>query len=477
MRIPFATQSYLLDAAPLSAQRLVNAYLEKEPEDTKSQTPVLGVPGLSQFATVGTGPIRGLWVLGTTLYVVSGGNLYTVSSSGVATSLGGTISGTGTVSMSDNGTQLVIVNGTNGYIWAPTTGFALISDVNFHAANTVTFFDDVFVFDWAGTNKFFISNTLDGSTYNGLAFATAEVAPSPVLATVNQQETMLIFTGKLIETWYDAGAPIMPFLRVDGGTIERGCAAARTPIKEDNAVFFLGNDLIFYRLFGTQLTRVSTHAVESAWRGYPTVADAFTFSYTFEGHKFINMNFPTANATWVLDLATGRWHERISWDQNSNSLGRWRGNCHATAYGLELIGDAFSNQIGSIDKTNFTEFGNTIQAQYISPPIHDDRRRVFIPRLELDFQAGVGLSAGQGSNPQVMLEWSKDGGVTYSPIQIWNSIGRIGAYLTRLRWLRLGQARQWVFRVTISDPIRRTLMQAHADTHSGMDMFRQYKEG
>lgn len=470
MIIPFATNSYQSSSLPLSAQRCVNAFAEREPPPPETKTPVAVFvsPGLVDFSTCGIGPVRGMRVMNGILYVVSGGTLYSVDQYGNSTALGGSIGGSGVVAMSDNGTQLCIVNGVNGYIYSTTLGFVVISDTNFHAANTVTFFDNVFVFDWANTNKFFISNTLDGTSYNGLGFGTAEVASDYVLSVVNQQETLLILGGTTIETWYDAGAANMPFLRVDGGTIERGSAAPLTPVKEDNAVFFLGNDLLFYRLNGTLPSRISTHAIEDEWQKYGVVSDAFTFSYTFEGHKFIVLTFPTANKTWCFDVATSLWHERESWDANNRRLGRWRGNCYAQCYGMGLIGDAYTGRIGSLSATEFTEFGTTMQALMVSPPLFKERSRVFVSRFELDVETGVGLTTGQGSDPQVMLDWSRDGGRTYLGLQLWNSIGKIGAYLTRLRWLRLGQARQWVFRLTISDPVRRVILSASADATAGM---------
>jgi len=472
--VPFATSSYHHRSLPISAQRCVNAYAEKEPPDAKTPVAVIGAPGLTAFATCGNGPIRGMHVLNGLLYAVSGTSLYSVSSTGVATVVGGSVLGTGIVKMADNGTQLCIVNGTQGYIYAPLTGFAIISDVNFHSANTVTFFDNVFVFDWARTSKFFISNTLDGTSYNGLAFASAEVSSDYVLATINQQENLIIFGGGntsgdgTIEVWYDAGLPVFPFLRVDGGVVERGCGAALTPIKEDNSVFFLGDDVIFYRLNNMAPQRISTHALESEWQKYSTVSDAFTFSYTHEGHKFVVLTFPSGNTTWVYDVSTNLWHERISWDQFGNNLGRWRGNCHQSCYNLNLIGDAFSGQIGSLDASVFTEFGSTMQLLCVTPMAHNDRKRIYVSRFELDVDSGIGLTTGQGRDPQVMLRWSRDGGRTFSDLQQWHSIGVLGAYLQRLRWLKLGQGRQWCFQITCSDPVKRTIISAHADSKSGM---------
>lgn len=465
--IQFATNSYSSRSLPVSAQRVVNCYAEKEPPDAKTPVAVFGSPGLLPFATCGTGPVRGFNYMNGVAYVVSGQRLYSVTSAGVVTDIGGAIAGTGFTPMANNGTQVCIVNGVNGFIWSAAAGFQVITDANFHAANTVTFFDNYFVFDWAGTNKFFISASLDGTTYNGADFASAEVSSDFVLSIVNQQENLLIYGEKTIESWYDAGAVNFPFQRTGASTIERGCSAKLTPIKEDNSVFFLGDDLMFYRLNGISLQRVSTHAVEQAFQSYSTVSDAYTFSYTFEGHKFVNLIFPTANASWVLDLATGWWHERESWDQNNNSYGRWRGNCCLTAFGKVLVGDAYSGQIGYLDANTFTEFGNTMRALMISPPIHQDRRRVYISTLELDVESGTGLNTGQGSDPQIMMDYSKDGGRTFINLQIWNSLGKIGAYLQRVRWFRMGQSRQWLIRIMISDPVKRVIISATADISVG----------
>ena len=350
--IQFATQSYKSKSLPISAQRAVNCYAEAEPKDAKTQVALFGAPGLASYVTVGSGPIRNMRVMNNVLYVVSGQFLYSVTSALVVTPLGGQISGTGFVPMSDNGTQICIVNGTSGFIWSQTGGFQIISDANFHSANSVTFFDNFFAFDWAGTNKWFISNSNDGTTYTGTDFASAEVSSDFVLSLLNQQENMLIFGQKTIEQWYDAGAVNFPFARQSGATIERGSAAALTPVKEDNSVFFLGDDLIHYRLNGTQLVRQSTHAIEAIWQTYATVSDAYSFSYTFEGHKFVVVVFPTANATWVLDLSTGLWHERESWDQNNNNYGRWRATCSVEAFGQVLIGDLYSNNIGVMSSSS-----------------------------------------------------------------------------------------------------------------------------
>lgn len=474
-QILFGVTSYISRSLPVSSQRVVNCFMEKQPEGAKSQVPVFGAPGLTLWTTLASPIIRGQWNFNGLLYVVAGDSLYSLSSSGAPTLLGSGISGLNNVSMADNGIQLMIVNGLGGWIYSLTAdnstglaGFQQIVNPNFYPAATVLFFDGYFVFDRLGTNEFFLSGLYDGTSYSGLDFATAEAQPGFLLAVAQNLQLLFLFCQNHIEMWYDAGAADFPFQRYAGGVIEKGCAAPLTVINQDEAIFFLGVDLVFYRLQGNVPVRVSTHAVEHAFAQYGGVSNAFCFTYTLEGHKMVHLTFPSAPHSWVFDLSTNLWHERDSIDQDNNNLMRWRGNCAILIYNLILIGDAYSGTIWALDWNNYTEGGNTMRMLIDSAPLHQDRMRIFVTRLELDMEVGVGLTSGQGSNPQGMLQWTKDGGKTYSTLQPWRSIGRIGEYLRRMRWIGLGQAYQWGFRFTITDPVKRVLIAAHADIEIGM---------
>ena len=133
--VNFASNSYKSQSLPVSSQQMINAFAEKEPEDAKTPIAIFPVPGITAFASLGSGPIRGMHVMGGVLYALSGGTLYSVSSSGAGTVLGGNVSGSGYVAMADNGTQLQIVNGQFGYIYATATGFQTITDLKLSSSN------------------------------------------------------------------------------------------------------------------------------------------------------------------------------------------------------------------------------------------------------------------------------------------------------------------------------------------------------
>ena len=180
------------------------------------------------------------------------------------------------------------------------------------------------------------------------------------------------------------------------------------------------------------------------------------------------LQLPASQRTLIFDISTNRWHERESWTSTNTSLGLWRPSTAFVAFNNTYLGDGFNEKVNLLDWTVYTELGNTIRGLAYSIPYHQDRKRLFVSRFELDIQAGVGTASGAGSNPQIMLSWSVDGAQTFKPLQFWRSMGKIGQYLTRLRWLRMGNGRQFVFCLTVTDPVPRVIISAHADISIGM---------
>ena len=127
--IAFASQAYQLNSVQFAAQRCINLRLEQGPPGAKVPVAMVGIPSLTTYAEVGTGPIRGLIELGGFVIVVSGVEVYRLSTNG-DTLLLGEITGTQPVKLASNGTQVLILAGSasnNGYI-ATTTTLTLITD-------------------------------------------------------------------------------------------------------------------------------------------------------------------------------------------------------------------------------------------------------------------------------------------------------------------------------------------------------------
>jgi hypothetical protein len=101
-----------------------------------------------------------------------------------------------------------------------------------------------------------------------------------------------------------------------------------------------------------------------------------------------------------------------------------------------------------------------------TPHLSAEEVQLFYAKFQLDMETGVGLTTGQGSNPKVMLQWSTDHGHTWSN-EHWIEAGKEGAYRWRAIWRRLGRARDMVFRVVMSDPVKVSWIDAYVDVQQG----------
>lgn len=472
VQIPFAVQTYVSRSLPVSAQRAVNFYAEIQPEGSKSKLVVFGCPGIVEEVEVGTGPIRAMHPLNGILYVVSGQSFFSVDEDFNVTYLGtGFAIGDNPISVDDNGLEIIIVDGVRGFVYnTDTRAFAQISDVNFYSANIATYVDSYIMLDRAGTNEFFSSDSLDATSYDPLFFASAESQSDLVLAPINHLQQLIIAGQTNMEIWYLAGGNNFPYARYQGAAVQVGmCGAfAWTKLKEN--LFFLGGDRVAYKLVGSQQVRISNHGIEHMIRKMGDITDAYCFSLTWEGHDFVFYTFPTAMVTLCFDATTGFWHERESHDSNNVSLGRWCASCTADIFSKQLVGSAFSNKIGRLDDTVYTEFGNMMRSVAVSPPIFKDGERQFMGALKIDIEGGVGLTSpsAQGYDPQMRLYVSDDGGRTWTGLK-WKSLGKIGAYKTRAKWPSMGSFYERMLMIEITDPVRRTIVSAEIEMGDGDD--------
>lgn len=432
-------------------------------------------PGLRLLLNTGSGPTRGLWFTTTgVLYAVIGNTLYSISSSFTATTIGTLETSTGPVSMADNGPLngngvLVIVDGPNGYyVNLATNVFTQITDDEWLGSNLVVFQDGYFIFKAPNSNEFYLSD-LDAITFTAPANSTKDGYPDNISAHVSVNRYLWLLGDQTIEIWQDTGNNLNPFEYIPGSFIQYGCVSPFAATKMANTLFWLGKDQtgsgIVFIANGQAPQRISTHAVELALQSYSTISDAISFSYQENGHLFFVLTFPTANATWCYDTTSGLWHERCY--LNQGVFERHRANCYAFAYGLHIVGDYANGNIYELSSTTYSDNGNPIVRQRVTPHIAKDMARIFYQSLQLDIESGTGLDGiQQGTNPQAVLQWSNDGGHNWSN-EVWSSFGPIGATKYRAIWRRLGQARNRVFKVTITDPVKVVMMGAELHLEQG----------
>lgn len=352
--------------------------------------------------------------------------------------------------------------------------YGQINDPGFVGADRVAFIEGWLIVNQPWTRTFQTTGPVPYTLMFPPSFFALKDATTDNLNTLYEQNRELWLIGDThSEVWYNSGGATFSFSRLPGIGPRIGCAAK-------HSIAAVGAELCWLGRIGEQgenvvvmtnqyaWNRVSTHAIEHAISGYPQVSDAIGDSYEEEGHLFYQLTFPTADVTWVLDVTTyeatqGKlgWFQRLSWDPNAAVYHRHRANTMVNFADVRMCGDYISGQIHQQSRQIYTDAGNPLRCQRRTPHLWSkrNRRRIFYSSLQIEFTPGVGLQVGQGSNPQVMVRWSDDGGQSWGA-EIWAPIGMAGDTLNRAMIFQLGYARDRVWEANYTDPTPRDIIGA-----------------
>lgn len=451
--------SYQLRSAQASTARLVNCFPEALPEGAKVPLMLTRSPGLSSWATVGTGPIEGLHTDHGLLYVVSGGGLYSVTSGATATFRGAVGSST-EIDMDSSDSAVVVVSPPLAYYWNGAT-FAQIVDADFttRGAGDVEFVDGYMLFREPGSARFFGSDLNSVTAYDALQFATAEGASDDLVGMKVDHRQVFLAGEKSCELWENTGVSGFPFERTINGFIELGCLNGKSIAKLDNSIFWVASDYTVRRLDGLTPARVSTHAIEQWLKDSVTLASLRGSSFTQDGHLFYVLR--ATEGCFVYDVGTQLWHERQSYGSDT-----WNWGSPVLFAGKVLVGSTTSNVIAELDPTVYTELDSTLRMEWTYQPVYADGTRAYHERLDMMMERGVGNTVDPGSDPEIMLDMSDDGGRTWLSLPN-KKIGQLGKYSQRCSWSALGSSDARVYRGAVSDPVKVTVMDTQLQVRGG----------
>lgn len=459
--LPLTSEWYKSRSKAFTDEQCVNLYPEIKIEgDGKTKFMLVGTPGCKPFASLGLSAIRGLRNVNDELYAVSGETAYRFGSGGVANSLSGSVLGSGPVMMSHNATQVSICNGETVFV-AEGGAVTEISDPDFPGASSFDYMDGYGIFTVPNSSQWGVTGLNDFTDVDALDFASAEKQSDKTVRVFSFYDTVLVFGTETTERWYNSG-DVFPFSRISNGVLERGLGAKNSVAKLDNRVFWVDNNRQVVVLEGATPVRVSTHALEKLLEeAGPVVSEIEGYSYVQEGHSFYAINVP-GFGSFAYDVATQQWHKRKSYGMDTSRI-----NCYTYCYGKHLVGDSTTGNIYELDLDTYTENGGIIEREIVLPHLFAETNPFTVSSLHMDFDTGVGLTTGQGSNPQAALTVSKDGGNTYGTERT-TTIGQIGQYGRDTKWTRLGQAKnQMSFKVKITDPVKTIIKGAHAMVEGG----------
>jgi hypothetical protein len=424
----------------------------------------------------GSGAVTGLTRTFSGQYTSNPANNASTSSDGAGIGLTLTLTfGTGT-----GNTGNYVIN--NSQTVASRTMYALnfselpATDGAFSGASSVDVVDNYFVYNRPHTQQYASSDLLSPITY-GLAFASKFTGPDDLVSLIVDHGQIYLLGEKTSEVWADVGTFPFPFQRIPGASSQHGIAAEFSMARFGNSFVYVSrNDrgqAVIVQMNGYFPQRISTHAVENSLVNQ-NISDAVAYTYQLEGHECYVVSFPSLNLTWVYDGSSQMWHKWL-WCDNENNYKRHRSNCSAFFQGSVLVGDWENGQIYRLDPNNYTDNGQHIRRMRRCPHLVTDFQRQYFDELQIQFQPGVGLQGIEtfplgdndiGINPQAMLRWSNDGGSTWSN-EHWAGIGKVGKYQNRIIWRRLGQARDRIYEVVVTDPVKAVIVSANLKASVG----------
>jgi hypothetical protein len=321
--------------------------------------------------------------------------------------------------------------------------------------------------NWACTD-------LGSSLSTKALYGTKDGSPDTLKSLIVDRRQVYLLGDVTTEVWTDvgnviAGITTFPFQRVPGTSIQSGIGAPNSIARFGDSFAFVAKDTrgdsTIEMVNGYSFVKISTHAVEQSLTNQITY-DARAYTYQIEGHEMYVCTFPSIGngLTWVYDFSTKQWHKWLSW--SNGQYYRHRSNCGCYFNNMYLVGDYENGKIYSIENEVYTEDGAPIRRLRRAVHLTADLQRQYFDEFQIQFQPGVGLNNGQGQDPQAMLRWSNDGGSTWSN-EHWVTLGKIGAYQNRAIWRRLGWARDRIFEVAISDPVKAVIVSANLKASAG----------
>lgn len=285
-----------------------------------------------------------------------------------------------------------------------------------------------------------IAWSLDGITFDGLDFATAESSFDDLVGmAVNRNELWLIGS-QSAEIWNLTGSADAPFRPNLGAVVEVGCKSIQSICQEDGSVYWVDEKNMVWGSSGGVPKRISTPEVE---RSLDEVTSAFIF--TDRQHRFLA--FGTLASMYCYDLNTGLWAERTCGAQHMAPTP----NSSVSINGREYLG-TWTGKLSQFKEGVFEDDGKPIVLDAISGPLVLGNRPFTVSKLTIRFASG---QYDLGRQPKVLLQTSRDG-------RNWGkqrdrNLGDLGQHYSEVKWNRLGRFERAHFRLIVSDPVQRDI--------------------
>jgi hypothetical protein len=449
--------SYRLADRKSGIERSVNLFMRQVEGVGEDLRVVLdSPPGLVEVHDLGD-DVRGWAEAEGRWFVVAGFKLYEIEASGTVTERGSLASVYGYVGMKPGSQQLVLVDGAHGYVFdLQGNDFAQITSGGWRGSADVDELDGYFIFVAPDSDQFYISAIDDGSTLDALDFSSADAAPDLIRRHIVYRRELFIFGAHSCEVWIDSGDADFPFVRYNSTPIDVGIVGPRAIALASDCPVWIGQTTrgrgYVYQMQGHQPLRISTQAIEEVLEGSSDISQAVMWSYMTDGNEFVGITAPGLDTALVYDFSTQQWHERAELD--GTDMVPMRGESVLFHDGAHYV--YRGSKIYRLDKTTAAIDGAPMLRERTWPHLVTPTMEL-MPYRSLD----LACSTGQG-DASISLEISNDGGYNFDAPLI-RSLGAVGRWMQRVRWLFLGQSRDRVFRLRCHSTAKLTIHSANVE--------------
>lgn len=462
----FVGSTYQALSPSMAAETAINIYAEtRQVPGSPKQVTFYGTPGRVSEATVTGDRCRGWFTQDGRTWVTVGDTLYERTSAGGYTSRG-TIADNGEpVSYATNGKggdQLGIVGGDTLYVLDLNTNALSTVALPFVGPVMMAFIDGYGLINQRDSPIVWFSALEDFTSWNALDFFTRSETSDNAIGIAVTRSRVWVLGSKTTTQFYDSGDTDTPFLPYQGTTMQVGLASPwLLQVYSDMLVWVaaIANGLPKV-VMATEPTAqtISTPPIELMLGRCSTVATGTSWVYEQEGHIHYGMTFPDCPddvKTYVFDLSEKLWHARAEWDIEHGRYTAYAVAGATMAGNTVLVGSSDSGVLSELSLSAYDDAGQMIRRERACPYVGAENQWLFLDQFELGMQPGVGLVTGQGSEPLVNLDVSRDGARTWVSAGT-AALGPMGDYLARAIWRRLGRARsdRLVLRVTQTDPVK-----------------------
>jgi hypothetical protein len=461
-------------SAVLDAEETINYIVEKA-QSKYAQNPdgvLLPTPGFTVWGAATQAGSRGFIYAADRFLAVVGSRLFEFD-------VNATVTDRGPVALDANpallvynrqGAQVGIASGGSIYVFNLTTNVlsaALLSGTYTHIAFAGGY---GFAFQLS-TGKTLVGALNDLSTWDPATFFQRSLFADPAQCIFADENNLIWTLGtETFEARYNSGTGTQPWIPMTGLVGPYGIASPFGYGLSPSGNFWVTRNAAgigrFVVSVGGQPAPVGTYAIDAQIDKFATstgISDAEVLVYDQGGHTAAIVAMaaaqtanPSVPCTFAYDVEGKTWSKRGRWNAQKARWELWAPRCHVVAFGgKHLVGDRSSGTIWLLDQTSATDIdGNGTRRIRRTPHLNKEHQRRPVDLVEVltDIIGPAVQAPAQGSDPQLTLKVSRDGGKTYGNERRCG-IGRIGETKRRCFWTQLGAPMDLVYEFGYSEPV------------------------